>query len=381
MENEQSTRLSSRESVHNPELTQAGGLRRTLNQDFELIMGSTQALPLLLAACFVLSATTPLQAEPKQAATLEIAGSSTVYPLTRAAILAFQQRQGRNAVKLKARSIGTSAGLREFCAGKIPVAAASRPINSKELAQCASTGIGFLELPIAFDAITVVVNPKNNWARQISPEQLNRLWSRSAQGTVKTWKQVNSKWPDQPIKLCGPGTDSGTYDTFNKVINGQESNSRQDYSSSEDDQVLVACVSRDPLALGYFGYDYYKPNQNKLRALAIVGPRGPVLPSLEAVQKSRYLPLSRPLFFYVNEQQLRNVPQLRTFISQTIQAGAKISAQAGAIPLPDSTYRLVTSKLYLNVQGSSFAGNPPVGLTLGQILDRSFDALKQQQFR
>ena len=198
---------------------------------------------------------------------------------------------------------------------------------------------------------------------------------------MKSWRQVNSSWPDQPIRLCGPGSDSGTYDTFNKVINGQEANSRQDYTSSEDDQVLVACVSRDPLALGYFGYDYYKPNQSKLRALAVVGPRGAVLPSLETVQTSRYVPLSRPLFFYVNEQQLRSQPQLRAFINQTIQAGARISEQAGAIPLPDSTYRLVTSKLYLNVLGSSFAGNPPMGLTVGQILDRSFDALKQQQFR
>ena len=156
--------------------------------------------------------------------------------------------------------MGTSAGFREFCSGKLAIAAASRPINAKELKTCAAAGVRFLELPIAFDAITIVVNPRNSWAKQISTQELSNLWQKAAQQRVTTWKQVNSQWPEQPIKLCGPGRDSGTYDYFNKAINGSEDNSRRDYTASEDDAVIVNCVAKSQNALGYFGYDYYSSN-------------------------------------------------------------------------------------------------------------------------
>lgn len=311
---------------------------------------------------------------------IRIVGSSTVYPFSLEAIRQFRPSGGQRP-RLSATATGTSAGLREFCAGRISIAAASRPINSKELKACESKGISFLELPLAFDAITVVVNPANPFAKGISTAQLHTLWGRAAEGKINRWSQVNPRWPDQAIKLCGPGRESGTYDTFNKAINGDEANSRQDYTASEDDEVLVRCVAQDRQALGYFGFDYYQANRKQLRALTVDGLRGPVAPSIKAVQDSRYLPLSRPLFYYVSAKALNSNPQLRQFVNNSLQKGRKIAERAGMIPLQDSTYLLVTNKLYRNVLGSSFAGKLPIGLSVGQILKRSFNEQKQPQFR
>ena len=329
----------------------------------------------LVALCPALAGPRPSTAQ------ITIHGSSTLLPLTQAAIQAYSDKAKAQGVTFTAKATGTSAGLREFCSGNSSLAAASRPINSKELKTCESRGVRFLELPVAYDAITVVVAKTNTWARQISTTELRRLWNREAQGKILRWKQVNPSWPDKPISLCGPGPDSGTFDTFNKAINGSEDNSRRDITASEDDNELVKCVSGNPLASGYFGYDYYQANRGNLRALAVAGTRGPVLPSPETVQQSRYVPLSRPLFLYVNEQALRSKPVLRNFVNTTLQNGSRLSRQAGVIPLQESTYRLVITKLYRNVLGSAFAGTLPLGLTVGQTLDRSFDALKKPQHR
>jgi phosphate transport system substrate-binding protein len=192
---------------------------------------------------------------------------------------------------------------------------------------------------------------------------------------------VNRDWPDRPIKLCGPGADSGTYDYFNKAINGDESNSRKDYAASEDDREIVKCVASDPRALAYFGYGYYKANTGRLRSLAVVGRQGPVSPSMGTVQNGSYSPLSRPLFLYVNASLLRADPELRRFASYVVANGMKLSESAGAVPLPPSTYRLVETKLHKLVLGSSFAGDLPVGLTIGEALRRSFDAERRPEFR
>jgi len=320
------------------------------------------------------------QQPPSAAKTVLISGSSTVYPFSVAAIEAYKGKASRG-VTFRATAVGTSAGFRDFCSGKLSIAAASRPINSAELKRCAEAGVRFIELPVAFDAITVVVNPANSFAKQISTTQLRTLWNKQAQGKIQRWSQVNPAWPNTAIKLCGPGQDSGTYDTFNKAINGDEANSRQDYTASEDDEVLVRCVANDRLSLGYFGFDYYQANRSRLRALTVDGLRGPVAPSIESVQDSRYLPLSRPLFYYVNAKAVNSNPNLRQFVSTSLQKGRKIAERAGMIPLQDSTYLLVTNKLYSNVQGSAFAGKLPIGLSVGQILQRSLDVHKQPQFR
>jgi phosphate transport system substrate-binding protein len=314
-----------------------------------------------------------------QTSTLRIGGSSTVFPIMREAIQAF--RAGGNKTRIDLKETGTSDGFRRFCAGLLEIANASRPINSKELKTCARNRISFIELPIAFDALSIVVHPANSWARQITTKELARLWGRQAEGTIDSWNDVNRDWPDRPIKLCGPGKDSGTYDYFNKAINGAIGNSRQDYTSSEDDNVIANCVAKSPSAFGYFGFSYYKENQNRLRALSVVTSTGPVNPSVANVQTGRYQPLSRPLFIYINDKALASKPQVQKFATFTIRNGLSLVAAAGDIPLPASTYRLVESKLYKRITGSAFSGDLPVGLSIGEVLRRSFDANKLPQFR
>ena len=176
--------------------------------------------------------------------------------------------RGRD-VTVELSEVGTSAGLRAFCAGEAPIANASRPISTEELQACAAKGITFIELPLAFDALTVVVNSGNDWASAISTTELARTWNKEAQGKIKNWNQINPTWPDRPLRLCGPGSDSGTFDYFNEAINGNKANARADVESSEDDNVLVACAASDPNAMAYFGFAYYQANREKLKALAI----------------------------------------------------------------------------------------------------------------
>jgi phosphate transport system substrate-binding protein len=323
----------------------------------------------------------PVVAQTAATSSLRIGGSSTVFPVMEAAIESYQKAGANRQVRFELKETGTSAGFRQFCSGQLFVANASRPISAKELKACAAKGVRFLELPIGFDAITVVVNPKNTWATRITTGELARLWSRAAAGKVTRWNQVNLDWPDRPIRLCGPGKDSGTFDYFNKAINGNEDNSRADVFTSENDNDLVSCVAGNPDALGYFGYAYFQANAKRLKALSIVGSKGPVYPSTQAVQKESYVPLSRPLFVYVNDKALRNQPELRKFVAYTIQNGLKLVKQVGYIPLSASTYRLVETKLYRHVLGTAFGGDLPVGLSTGQALQRSLDSIKKPEFR
>lgn len=321
-------------------------------------------------------------ASPGWAQSLRIGGSSTVFPIMQEAIKAFRSASPSQAgAQIQLSETGTSAGFRQFCTGQLPIANASRPINSRELKLCREKGVQFIELPIAFDALTVVVNPRNDWARLVTTKELSRLWQRPAQGTVTRWNQVNIDWPNRPIKLCAPGKDSGTFDYFNKAINGDATNARTDVVSSEDDNVLVQCVASDPNAMGYFGFAYFNANRNRLRALSVVGPKGPVAPSVATVQNETYAPLSRPLFVYVNDKALRGNDLVRRFITTTVRNGLVLSEKAGYIPLPASTYRIVESKLYRHVLGTAFGGDLPVGQGLGNTLRRSIDSIKKPEFR
>ena len=320
-------------------------------------------------------------AQAATTAPLRIGGSSTVFPVMQAAVQAYQKAGANRQVRFELKETGTSAGFRQFCSGQLFLANASRPISAKELKACAAKGVRFLELPIGFDAITVVVNPKNTWASRITTGELSRLWSQAAAGKVTRWSQVNLDWPDRPIRLCGPGKDSGTFDYFNKAINGNDKNSRADVFTSENDNDLVTCVAGNPDALGYFGYAYFQANSKRLRALSVAGGKGLAYPSPLSVQNESYVPLSRPLFIYFNDQALRSQPELRKFVTYTIQNGLKLVKQAGYIPMPSSTYRLVESKLYSHVLGSAFGGDLPVGFTTGQALQRSLDSIKKPEFR
>jgi phosphate transport system substrate-binding protein len=310
---------------------------------------------------------------------IRISGSSTVYPFMTEAIRAF--RETGNNTKIDLRDTGTTAGFRQFCAGQLEIANASRPISSREIKACSRNQVSFIELPIALDALTIAVHPSNTWAKQINTKELARLWGRQAEGKIERWIDVNLDWPDRFLKLCGPGKDSGTYDYFNKAINGNTENSRQDYTSSEDDNVIVRCVAQDLNAIGYFGFSYYKANQANLRALGIVTSSGTVIPSVANVQNGRYRPLSRRLFIYINDNALNSRPDMQKFTTFTVGNGLQLASKAGVVPLPDSTYHLVESKLYKRVTGSSFAGEIPVDLTIGDALRRSFDALKLPQYR
>jgi phosphate transport system substrate-binding protein len=316
------------------------------------------------------------------ASTLTISGSSTVFPVIQKAIEAYGATARGRDVTVNLSEVGTTGGLREFCQGAIPIANASRPISTAELRACADNGVTFIELPLAFDAITVVVNGGNDWASAISTEELARTWSKQAEGKVKTWQQINGAWPDRPLRLCGPGVDSGTFDYFNEAINGDSTNSRSDVETSEDDLVIVRCVAEDPNAMGYFGFAYYQTNTERLNALAIPGPGGtPVLPSLETVQDGSYKPLSRPLFIYVNDTQMRENDTIRSFVGFTVGNGLRFVEEAGYIPLPADTYRLVEAKLYRHILGTSFGGDLPIGLTIGEALRRSFEDTRKEGHR
>jgi phosphate transport system substrate-binding protein len=316
------------------------------------------------------------------ASPVRIGGSSTVHPIIEEAIRDFRKAnpaEARTPIQLSEE--GTTGGFRRFCQGQLLIAAASRPINTKEIQNCSAAGVQFIEVPIAFDAITVVVNPRNTWARLVTTRELARMWGRQAQGRINRWNQVNIDWPDRPLRLCGPGRDSGTYDMFNKVISGDAANARQDVVSSEDDLVLVKCVASDPNAIGYFGYSYYATNRDKLKALSVVGSRGPVAPSAQTVQNETYLPLSRPLFLYVNDKALLQSDPGRRFLNWTMRNGLRLTEEAGLIPLPPSTYRLAETKLYRRVLGTAFGGDMAAGEGVGQTLRRSLDSVKRPQYR
>ena len=346
-------------------------------------MGSRSVLRPLFAATAGVSAAIGLSTTAAGGAdTIRISGSSTVYPITKAAIKEYQATRSGKAVGFELKETGSSAGFRQFCRGNIPLTNASRPISAKELKTCANNGINFIELPIAFDAITVVVNPGNTWAKTLTVNELSRLWNRKAQGKINRWSQVNLDFPDAKIKLCGPGKDSGTFDVFNKTINGSKANSRTDYLASEDDNDLVKCVANNKEGLAYFGYAYYKNNTNKLKAIKIINPKDQaVMPSLKSVQNERYRPLSRPLFLYVNDNQLRTNKAFRQFIGFYLKNINSLVSKSNYIPLPDATYRLVESKKYRHILGTSFGGDLPVGLTIGQAIDRSFDQHKTKFHR
>ncbi|MBE9153742.1 substrate-binding domain-containing protein [Cyanobium sp. LEGE 06113] len=236
----------------------------TTHQRGALTLATPLALAALLAGCG--------QAPTPQAGPIRITGSSTVFPILKLAVAGYGATARGRDVTVELSEVGTSAGLRAFCAGEAPIANASRPISTKELQACAAKGITFIELPLAFDAISVVVSGGNDWASSISTQELSRTWSAPAQGTVKAWNQVNSDWPERPLRLCSPGKDSGTFDYFNEAINGNKANSRTDVETSEDDNVIVACVADDPNAMGYLALATTRPMPSSSRPSRLTRP-------------------------------------------------------------------------------------------------------------
>lgn len=298
-----------------------------------------------------------------------IDGSSTVYPITAAAADAYQAAN-HNAPAITVSFSGTTAGFRQFCNGETVISNASRPISAAEMEACKAANVRYYELPVAFDAITVVVNPDNAWANDITLAELNQAWRASAQREVVTWQQLRATWPNRPLNLYGPGNDSGTYDYFTEVITGGGDSTRSDYSASEDDSILVDQVARDPNALGYFGFAYYEDNTDRLQSLAIDSGAGPVAPTAETVEQGRYQPLSRPLFIYVNATAVQQDPDLQAFVQFYLENSAELADGAGYIPLPEESSDVALTQLFRNKVGTAFGGTLEPGLTIGEVLQK-----------
>ncbi len=300
---------------------------------------------------------------------IKVDGSSTVYPITEGIAEDFQKSK-KSAIKVTVGISGTGGGFKKFCRGEIDIADASRPILAKEMEECTKAGIKYFEVPIAFDALTVVVNPKNSFIKQLSVEQLKKAWEADAQGKVTTWKQIDPSFPDTPLKLYGPGADSGTFDYFTEAINGKSKSSRGDYTASEDDNVLVQGVSRDNGALGYFGYAYYEENKTKLRSVPIINKQGKAIgPSEASVIDGSYNPLARPIFIYVSEAAYKK-PEVKEFVEFYLKNAAKISKEVKYVPLPASAYTLGAEHLSKGKLGTVFGGKAEVGVTIEELQRR-----------
>ncbi|MGH3354465.1 MAG: PstS family phosphate ABC transporter substrate-binding protein [Nocardioidaceae bacterium] len=263
---------------------------------------------------------------------VKLDGSSTVEPLSSATSELFSEEKPE--VEVTVGSSGTSGGFEAFCAGKTDISDASRPIEPDEAKVCKQAGIEYTELQIANDALTVVAN-KSFPVDCVTVEQLNKIWAPEAEGKVTNWKQVDPSFPDMPLKLFGPGTDSGTFDYFTEEINGEEGVSRADYEASEDDNVLVEGVANTKGAMGYFGYTYFEENADKLKALEVDSGNGCVAPSPETAQSGEYTPLARPLFIYVNTKSYSEKPQVKAFTDFYVQNIARITEAAKYIQLND----------------------------------------------
>lgn len=297
--------------------------------------------------------------------TIKIDGSSTVYPITEAVAEEFQKAK-KGAIRVTVGISGTGGGFKKFCSGETNISNASRPIKSSEREQCKKAGISYIELPVAFDALTVVVN-KNNPVSSIKVSELKKMWEPQAKGKIMKWNQVRSNWPNAPLKLYGPGADSGTFEYFTEAINGKAKASRTDFTPSEDDNVLVQGVTRDKNALAYFGYAYYEANKKKLKALGIDNGKGAVVPSRKTVENGTYQPLSRPIFIYVNAKAAQRA-DVKQFVEYYLNNASRFVQAVKYVPLPPKAYQMALSHFKNRKLGSVFVGRDVVGVTIDELL-------------
>jgi len=286
---------------------------------------------------------------------IQIDGSSTVYPITEA--VAEEFRSEAPDVKVTVGVSGSGSGFKKFTRGDIDISDASRAITAEEQNIAKENNIDYVELPVAYDGLTVVVHPENDWVKDITVAELKKIWEPAAQGTIKRWNQIRPEWPNEEIHLYGPGVESGTYDYFTEAIVGKSHSSRGDYTASEDDNVLVQGVSSDPNALGFFGLAYFEENQGKLKAVPVndndeSNGQGAILPSLETVKNGSYAPLSRPLFIYVSSKSAAR-PEVQEFVNFYLDNAAALSEEVGYIPLPADLYKQQKEKFSKFTQGAS----------------------------
>jgi phosphate transport system substrate-binding protein len=314
----------------------------------------------------------PTNSGTTESTVIKVDGSSTVFPITEAVAEEFQkEKQGR--VKVTVGISGTGGGFKKFVRGETDISNASRPILTDEMAQAKSAGIEYLELPIAFDALTVVVNNQNDWVTSMKVEELKKIWEPEAQGKITHWNQIRPEWPNEKIILFGAGADSGTFDYFTEAIVGKPKASRGDYTASEDDNVLVQGVEGTKYSLGYIPYAYFAPHSSRMKAVSIEWDKNkvkePVTPSPENVIAGTYNPLSRPLFIYVNRKSL-DKPAVKEFVEFYLKNVATLAKEVKYVPLSETAYQMATERLRSLKAGTGFGGVPEVGLPVEEILKR-----------
>jgi phosphate transport system substrate-binding protein len=300
---------------------------------------------------------------------IQVDGSSTVFPVTEAMAEEFQK--ANKGIKVVVGISGTGGGFKKFCRGETDISNASRPITDKERADCKNAGIDFIELPVGLDALAVVVNPKNDWVSELTVAELKKMWEPAAQNKVMNWKDIRAGFPDRPLKLFGPGTDSGTFDYFTAAINGKERASRGDYTASEDDNVLVQGVAGDVNAIGYFGVAYYLHNKDKLKAIAIklTPDAKALLPTIENARNGSYQPLSRPIFIYVNRKKVDANPNVAKFVEfyMDMTNAVKLVQEVGYVPLPANAYDVFLRRFRERQIGTAFHG-AKTGVSVDELL-------------
>jgi phosphate transport system substrate-binding protein len=325
----------------------------------------------LLAAGMLAAACAPAAGAPLDGM-VALDGSSTVYPISEAVGEEFQKANPKTRVTIGIA--GTGGGFKRFCSDEIDIANASRPIKQSEIDACAAKKVDYIELPIAYDGLAVMVNPKNDWATCMTVAELKTLWSPEAQGKVTKWSQVRPGWPDKDMHLFGAGVDSGTYDYFTEAVVGKQHSSRGDFQSSEDDNVLVQGIANDPLALGFFGLAYYGENKDKLKLVGIddgnpSNGAGCVQPSNETVERGTYQPLARPLFIYVKKSKADD-PVVKAFVEAYLEDAPTLVKEVGHIPFGADAYKLVKQRFDQRKTGTLFASAPQVGITITELLAR-----------
>ena len=330
---------------------------RSHNLKFKLLSVST-----VLAALMSTAGITNAQSIVK------VDGSSTVYPITEAVAEDFQIAK-RGAIRVTVGISGTGGGFKKFCRGEIDIANASRPIQKKEMEECKKSGIQYVEMPVAYDALTVAINPKNTWAKTMTVAELKKMWEPAAQGRITKWNQINPSWPDKTFKLYGAGADSGTFDYFTEAVVGKAKSSRGDFTASEDDNVLVQGVASDENGLGFFGFAYYSENQKKVTAVAVDNGKGGVIPSLETVEDGTYQPLARPIFIYVNIKAAEK-PEVKEFVTFYMKNALKLVQEVQYFPLPPSAYTTIMANFTQKRVGTIFGGVSAVGLSIAELLKR-----------
>ncbi|HZH49880.1 MAG TPA: PstS family phosphate ABC transporter substrate-binding protein [Nitrospira sp.] len=299
---------------------------------------------------------------------IKVDGSSTVFPITEAVAEEFQ-KETRAAVRVTVGISGTGGGFKKFCRGETDVQDASRPISASEMETCRASGIQYYELPVAFDALTIAVSPLATWLDAITIGELKQMWDPSSQGRIVKWNQIRSSWPDLPLKLFGAGSDSGTFDYFTEAVVGKAKASRGDYTASEDDNTLVQGIANDKHALGYIPFAYYEPNKKRLKAVAVDGGHGPILPSRETVENGAYQPLSRPMFIYVNAKSAGK-PEVKRFVEFYLMQAPTLVPQVKYVPLPQQAYELALAHFKNGKLGTAFQGNSTIGLKIEDLLRR-----------